>query len=334
MRVALTILAMHGAAACRQGEMIEARWIDGTFKVATIMEVRDRPDGTCGQYKLSWYHSRVCEDSTNEYWGDTARANGFCVVSRDAIRKCKEKLCEPASAADKKARSSSNDESSSKATMVYISLGCLGLAACCACMRCCCQAFCQSLDEVDEEKGSDRQSPIGRFVLSPNGRGNALWPLSPASIASSPVGKWFDTTRRQAQSLASSPVARWIGKPVWPSNKSKKSVVQPEPIAAAVAEKHAQPQPCTKTIQDYPHLQRSMLYAPHVQDYPPGLSPGMIQTTPPSSASSMIQTQDGKLREAARAYAPPQQQWRQSRTNHLTSQTKSMRRPPALEYIA
>lgn len=286
LQCALSIL--HAAMACHQGETVEARWIDGTYKVATILEVRDGPAGTCGQYKLSWYHTRVCEDTTHEYYGDAKAFNSFCIVSRDALRNCKEKLCKDAPAAAKADRDSQSSEeaSSTKVTMIYVTLGALGLAACCVLAGICCQACCVVFEEVDEEKA-------GADMKSPSRRGSNLWTISPTSIASSPVAKWF----------ASSPVAKW------PSKRSRVAA-QPDPIAPVVVKTLAQPELCAD-----PRLKQLPPPWPRLAHGPENL---------PGGPPEVMNAQESELRQAAREYGAPPQEWRQSRT-------KSLKRPPELQ---
>lgn len=223
-------LLVHDAAACRQGETVEARWIDGSFKVATIVDVRDGPGGTCGQYELSWHHTHVCDSSSNEYWGDKADVKAFCFVSRDGINKCNEQLCEwpPGVASTKENADSPEEEDSSgpdNSAITKIALACLGcvaLVACCVSARWCAHLCFSQNDDVDVENASNAPSPCRSSTLF-------SWSLSPKSINSSPLAKWFERTQR----------------PTWPS---RQNVVQPSPVATKVAQKHCQPERSTHQL--------------------------------------------------------------------------------------
>lgn len=276
-----------GAQACRQGETVEARWVDGTFKVATILEVRDGPSGICGHYRVSWYHTRVCEDTNHEYYGDTESYSGFCVVSRDALRKCKEELCKNVdSAAEAKKNSSkkeTSDDDSGEDMMIYIALGAMVLSACCVLARLCLHACCLPFQEIDEEKSSVD-------ATSPSKKSGELWTISPTSVASSPIAKWLDTTRKAVR------------------QPSKKVAPHNEPVAPAVVKVFAQPQRNSSPQ----HLVRG----------PEELSKGPAE---------VVAAHEIGLRQAARAYGMPPQEWRQSRSNYLES--KSLKRPPPLEMI-
>lgn len=301
--LAITMFISHGASACQQGETVQARWIDGTFKMATIVEVRDGPDGTCGQYKLSWRHTRICEDSTNEYWGDGSQAQAFCFVSRDSLRECKRELCRvagPVAAPNQNSKPSKEEKSVENSSVSHfgkiavIALSCLGLAACCVCARISLHLFCPQCVETDEEKATD--------AISPFSRGGDLWSRSPAKIPRSPAARnlW---ARSPSSKVSKSPIARWMDKTrktAWPSNeRGIKIVARPAPVAAVVvAEKHAQPE---RWIGDR-----------HGSACPEDLR---------GCQQSSSQTHVATLRQAAqvyvppaRVYAPPPQPWRDSAT--------------------
>lgn len=285
MRVAvlkciLVILVGRCAVACQPGEKVDARWIDGSWKAATIVEVQDGPDGTCGQYRLSWHHTRMCEDSTNEYWGDRPSDQAFCFVSRDAIDTCKEELCKRGiSVAAKRQTSKSPEKSHSSGEylggITMTVLGLLGGIGCCICARICFQMSCPQVGEVDEEKAMD--------AVTPSSRGGTLWTFSPSAKSDS---FWA----RRSPTISSSPMARWINKtrtPTLPSNVNTKIVVQPNPVAVKLANNHSQPERWTGT-------------------------------TSPEHLSGNAEAFDKALRQAAqvfvapsRVYAPSPQQWRQ-----------------------
>merc|ERR550537_1574983 len=110
------------------------------------MEVRDAAPGMCGQYRLSWHHDAgVCEETTHEYWGDTIQSKTFCVVSREAIRKCKQELCKQTGSAeyrrdrlhDGQAVSSGSgaEEKSNRHVFLIAALVFFSLICCCICLR-------------------------------------------------------------------------------------------------------------------------------------------------------------------------------------------------------
>lgn len=244
----LILLALHCAVACQQGEIVEARWTDGTFREATIVEVRDGPGGTCGQYRLSWHHTEICEDTSYEYWGDDLNMHSFCLVSRDSIRKCRQELCGHSKSKDYSIYAglneseSTEEDSSDRHVVPIVILVFLSLAFCCICLRRSVHHLCHC-SEVDEETGMDAAAP----VAPPND----LWALTPkverqhakASWASSsPMAKWAMNSSPMAK-FKSSPMAKWIDESKKRSgfkipSKSKAILVQrmPEFAGAPVSE--------------------------------------------------------------------------------------------------
>lgn len=287
----LAILVAQCAVACSPGELVEARWVDGTFKEATITEVRDGPAGFCGQYKLSWTHSPVCDDSTDVYWGDRSRSSAFCLVSRDAIKKCKQELCKRSSpiVATTQSSNSSQKEDSSGSDFKRIALiSCLGFLLCCIIsatlwLQSCCARSAES-EEDDEEKASGGVSPFGK--------GGALWSLSPSAKGAT---LW---TRHTSTSWVSSPMAKRIAnrrEAGWPPRSNRKVVALPAPVAAVVVEKQTQPQNWS-----HPHN------VARIEDLS-GCAPGMVQTPDPT----LRQAAQVCAPRAQRTYAPLPQPWRQ-----------------------
>jgi len=195
LQYAILFLTVHDVVSCQKGENVEAVWTDGSWRAATILEVRDLSNGMCGSYRIAWHHTRICEDTSTEYWGDDLKANTFCVVSRNSIRMCEKELCRWSGTAATNSNSYSNyestgtglqnEEESNRHVGPIVALVVLSLFACCICLRRAVKE-CYETHEVDVEKAIDAATPSAR------------WALTPKSMNSSPMAKWIDKTRRAA----------------------------------------------------------------------------------------------------------------------------------------
>lgn len=288
----MVICAMRSAIACQKGEVVEARWRDGSYKEATILEVRDEPGGKCGHYRLAWHHTHVCEQTNHGYWGDDRQAQAqFCLVSRDAIRKCKQELCGQHTPPDysvyaglEESESSGEEEDSDRHVAPLAALAFFSLAFCCICLRRGAHHLCQSPEEVDEEKGMDAAAPVERT--------NDLWALTPKVerqdakvISSSPSAKW---------AMNSSPMAKWLDKHRKRSGFGRKTFVQPQPAAAEVA---AASKTCAAHLQTVDHHVHTNWH-------------GQVATSSSQDMSSytsvcMSRTQGTALRQAAWVHTTP-----------------------------
>jgi len=194
--------------------------------------------------RIAWHHTGICEDTTNEYWGDGWKSHSWCLLSRDSIRKCKQELCRWSGSAHsyslydglEESSGSGSDDKSNRHIGPIFTLVFFSCVICCVCLRRGAQQCCQSLDE---EKAMDVATPVG-----PNSN---LWALTPKSISSSPTAKRIDKAQRAAMY----------------SSKNKKTVVQPEPAAAAAA--------ALSTRKYRPNLQ-------FVEERQSGCPPDMVQT--------------------------------------------------------
>jgi hypothetical protein len=207
------------AVACQSGEVVKARWTDGTWRKATIVDVRERPDGVCGQYRVVWHHNHICEDPTIT-GHDTRVSMNFCLVSRDAIQSCKHELCRwgPTVESEKsKSSGTGADEESNRHVAIIVVLVSLLLACCCV-YRCVVQHDAGQY-EVDEEKGMEAGTPCGTSRSLKSGR--SFWNFTPKSVASSPTAKRISKARMAAG----------------PSKKEKRIAAQPEPVAPVLAAK-------------------------------------------------------------------------------------------------
>eukprot|EP00746_Dinoflagellata_sp_MGD_P161566 gnl/MRDRNA2_/MRDRNA2_88768_c0_seq1.p1 gnl/MRDRNA2_/MRDRNA2_88768_c0~~gnl/MRDRNA2_/MRDRNA2_88768_c0_seq1.p1 ORF type:complete len:371 (+),score=49.04 gnl/MRDRNA2_/MRDRNA2_88768_c0_seq1:63-1115(+) len=285
LQCTLVILAAQIAVACQNGEVVNARWTDGTWKRATILEVRNGADGICGQYRLAWHHTYICEDPT--ITGDDTRvAMSFCLVSRDSIQSCKQELCKWGHAVEsekfKSSVTSADGESESGlhgALLVAVIF--LSLACCCICLRFGLQQ-CSAPHEVDEEEGMDACTPCGSGRSLKSGR--SFWNFTPKSQLSKsatfssmekPLG-WITKARRSAE----------------PSIEDKTIVMQPKRVAAVLPPKN---QIVKLQIAEQKYVQPEKGTGGHDPLRPP----------------IMLQTSSSALRHAARSYggssvAPPQ----------------------------
>jgi len=201
LRDTLVFVVLHSALACQNGEVIEAKWTDGTWRKARIVEVQDGPGGTCGRYRLSWQHTHICEGPRN-MWDDGSRGLR-CFVSRESIRFCRQELCRRTDSAESSDSVATNESSDRIGAIIALSVTSFALLL--ICVRVGHRMYNQSY-EFDEEKATDVATPVGRGLS---------W--TPKSMNSSPVAKWTDKMRKAAQS----------------SSKNEKILTQPEPAAAA-----------------------------------------------------------------------------------------------------
>jgi len=198
----IVVLLLHVAVACQKGENIEALWHDGTWKEATIVEVREGSDGICGQYRLSWRHTRLCEDTATQYWGDTNQAvsRSFCLLSRDRLRKCSLDLCKWTSEESSSSGSDSSEAKSNRHVGPTVVLAMLSLFVCCVCLRYTIKHNCCRGQEFDVEKAISVSSPVHKTnaVLFRQYSGNALSAFTPKSTNSSPMARLSNKMRRAA----------------------------------------------------------------------------------------------------------------------------------------
>lgn len=205
----MLILAVNVVVACQSGEVVKARWTDGTWMKATIIEVRDKPNGVCGQYRVVWHHNDICEDPTIT-GHDTRVSMTFCLVSRDYIQGCKQELCRSGNLVKSQSSGAGESEDSNRHVTVVLSIVFVLLFCCCAC-RSLQQRY--ASHENDEEKGMGAGTPsTGRSLKS----GRSFWNLSPKSATSSPMAKWINKARRAPG----------------PARDGKKIVTQSAPIAS------------------------------------------------------------------------------------------------------
>lgn len=316
LQCTLVILVARGAKACQVGEVVEARWTDGSWKRATIEEVRDGPNGMCGQYKLAWHHTRICEDATtnSQYWGDDMHVASRCLVSRGAIHECKQELCKWGGE-----ESPASEDSSENHTGLIVAMACillLVLLCCRVCVRL--GAVSGQVHDVDEENAMGTVTPVGG--------GNDLWALTPKSMNSqksfaSPMAKWigphFNKTRRAAR----------------PSDTSKKIIVQPDPVAAVAplqlpvaARQHGANAKPVQQNQAQPERWRDRLDT-SLPDAP--LTKSIYPEAPPRKH----RTQGTGLRQAAQVSGVPSQPEGQppqlpTLLQHRHGPTKSRKKPP------
>jgi len=275
----LVILAAHVAVACESGEVVKARWTDGSFRLATIIEVRDQPNGECGQYRVVWHHNHICEDPTIT-GHDTRVSMNFCLVSRDAIEACKQELCRRGNEAESGKNQSGENGDSNRNVTIIVALVSVLFCCCCTCL--CVQQY-YGLHEDDEEKGMGSGTPAtGRSLKSARSFWNHSWSfrnLTPKAATSSPMSKGMNKKRRVPG----------------PSQDGKKMVAQPTPVAARTKDGQLQ-------IAEKKHVQPEKGTGPN----DPLCPPVMLQTHS-SALRHTAQTYGGQSVPPPQSYRPPPQ---------------------------
>jgi len=310
LQCTLVILAVQVAVACQSGEVVNARWRDGTWRKATILEVRDRPDGVCGQFRLAWHHTYICEDPT--ITGDDTRVGmNFCLVSRDSIQSCKQELCRWGQTVEnEKFQSSgtSGDDESKLHEILVVTAVFLAVACYCACLRFGVQQW-NTEDEVDEEKGMDADTPCatGRSLRS----GRSFWNFTPKSATSSPA---------KSVAFTEKPL-KWKVKAqraVAPLNEDKKIVMQPEPVAAVLPaknqhdkhqiaeQKHVQSKKATGRPPSIPQTRGSVLRHAALAYDAPRVPPPQGVPSPPPQLPTLLQHREGPIKSPPRKKPPLQ----------------------------
>jgi hypothetical protein len=198
---------------------------------------------------------------------------------------------------EQNSKSTDQDESSDilPDMKVVIIVGCLGLAACCVSVRVCLVG--SEKEESDEEKASGRVNAFEE---------RGLWPRSPSSATSSPTGKRVKTHKAPR-----------------PSENDRKTVAQPEPVPAIVADKYAQPKKWIGQPDVHPDPPEPPEH-PHRPESLPGCGPG-LQTEGATLRMAALRAPAGSPRMSRanpgssgylREYAALQQQWRKPRPSN------------------
>lgn len=212
--------AQAGDRLCKEGDKIEARWTDGSYKVATIMEVRR--GGTCGIYKITWGHTQVCGESSSNFWGDDTNSKAFCLIGKEAIRPgpaCPADLpCHDRTSSEDTTTTPPPDENDrSNTTVVFAILGVVACPIIGICFRMMVQMVCRS-NEWDEESSQVDGTPRSLWDQSPKNvaatPGDETVPKKPAGLwDSSPTAKWrfsmHDPSPKSNTSKCSSPMHAW-----------------------------------------------------------------------------------------------------------------------------